>query len=749
MTNTLIVEDQTAIKIWDPADLVNKFDVEFQLWRYTTDPDSAETVGVSVTLTAPDWTYTWENMPQQDVDGNLYTYYVTELTSLPAGFSKVEDGMTVTNSYVSPAEDLTATKTWMPDGLLDSMKFDVEFQLYRYTTDPDAPETVGLPVTLTAPDWTYTWADMPMTDAVGNSYTYYVVELTVLPPGFSKVESGMNVTNTYDNEDPEVTEDLTATKTWMPVGLLDSLKFDVEFQLYRTTVADPTPELVGLPVTLTAPDWAYTWADMPTTDTVGNPYTYYVLELNALPAGFSKVESGLNVTNTYDNEDPSVVEDVTATKTWMPVDLLDSLKVPVTFQLYRYTTDPASPEMVGAPVELNATGGWVYTWADMPTTDTIGNPYTYYVEETVTPAGFTKTEDGLTVTNTYIIPSDAIVAEKDWVNGPTPRPTVWFQLWRSWTHEGTTHHEIVPGADIQMLPDGTFSVFWTDIDMETIIGIPYIFYVKEVDAAGNSFTPENYTKQEEGLTVTNTYVPPMMIDPLYLNKVWEGGQAPYPAIYIHLYRNIPGGTPEPVSDPFPLDGVADPGCVSSCEISPWRWVVHNLPLTDIDGNPYTYTVRETDANGNDYTPENYVKSVAGYTITNTYSSPRINVTMTKVWSGGSGVRPTIQVQLYRNGVAHGSPVQLVHPNTTHTWTGLEKTDANGVEYRYTVDEVAVPAGYSKSVVGLTITNTYSGGEPPEVPYTGDANNALLYGVLALSSLAGFGAIVVGKRRKKK
>ncbi|HQN69455.1 MAG TPA: Cna B-type domain-containing protein, partial [Anaerolineaceae bacterium] len=97
----------------------------------------------------------------------------------------------------------------------------------------------------------------------------------------------------------------------------------------------------------------------------------------------------------------------------------------------------------------------------------------------------------------------------------------------------------------------------------------------------------------------------------------------------------------------------------------------------------------------------------------------------------------------------GSPVQLVHPNTTHTWTGLEKTDANGVEYRYTVDEVAVPAGYSKSVVGLTITNTYSGGEPPEVPYTGDANNALLYGVLALSSLAGFGAIVVGKRRKKK
>jgi len=557
------------------------------------------------------------------------------------------------------------------------------------------------------------------------------------------------ITNHYDNMDDEVTADVTATKTWMPVGLLDSLKFDVEFQLYRYTTDIALAETVGAPVTLTAPDWTYTWADMPTTDTVGNPYTYYVVELNVLPDSFSKVESGLNVTNTYDNEDPSVVEDVTATKTWMPVDLLDSLKVPVTFQLYRYTTDPASPEMVGAPVELNATGGWVYTWADMPTTDTIGNPYTYYVEETVTPAGFTKTEDGLTVTNTYIIPSDAIVAEKDWVNGPTPRPTVWFQLWRTWTHEGTTYREIVPGADIQMLPDGTFSVFWTDIDMETIIGIPYTFYVKEVDATGNDFVPENYTKLEDGLKVTNTYVPPIMIDPLYMNKVWEGGKAPYPPIYFHLYRHIEGGIPEPVIAPVELDGVADPACVSACEISPWRVVVEGLPLTDIDGNPYIYTVRETDASGNEYTPENYVKSIEGLTVTNCYVSPKFDVTMTKIWKGGPEPRPNIRVQLYRNGEPFGEPVRLYYPNTTHTWTGLDQTDAHGVEYRYTVDEVAVPAGYSKSVVGLTITNTYSGGEPPEVPYTGDANNALLYGVLALSSLAGFGAIVVGKRRKKK
>jgi hypothetical protein len=680
----------------------------------------------------------------------------------PENFTKVENGLTVTNTYHSPMTTADSYKAWSPSGLLDNLKFNVTFQLWRYIGSDSSAATLVEPEmnivldgTVDAPcdapcgyeiaPWQVHWIGIPETDINGNDYHYVVKETSDLNPGFTKSgELTDTITNHYNNMDDEVTEDVVATKTWKPDGLLDSMKFPVTYQLYRYTTDPDNPETVGDSVTLNAPSWSYTWADMPTTDTVGNLYTYYVIETNDLPDGFSKVEDGLNVTNTYDNMDDDVTADVTATKNWMPVGLLDSLKVPVTFQLYRYTTDPASPETVGDPVELNAAGGWVYTWADMPTTDTVGNPYTYYVEETVTPTGFDKTEDGLTVTNTYIVPSNAVVAEKEWVGGPTPRPNVWFQLWRTWTHEGTTYREIVPGADIQMLADGTFSVFWSDIDMETIIGIPYTFYVKEVDANGFDFVPENYAKLEDGLTVTNTYVPPLMIDPLYINKVWQGGKAPYPAIYIHLYRNIPGGSPEPVGAPFPLDGVADPGCVSSCEISPWRWVVRDLPLTDFNGNPYTYTVRETDASGNDYTPENYVKSIVDLTVTNTYHSPKINITMRKIWIGGPEPRPNIRIQLYRDGEPYGETVRLYYPNTTYTWKDLDKTDPDGVDYVYTVDELALPAGYTKKVSGLTITNTYG-----DVPYTGDANSALLYGVLAISSLVGFGATVAGKRRKKK
>ena len=457
------------------------------------------------------------------------------------------------------------------------------------------------------------------------------------------------------------------------------------------------------------------------------------------PEDFEKLEEGMTVTNTY----VSPLEDLTGTKIWMPEDLLDDLKVTVWFQLWRYTgDDPTTAVKVGGPVEIN--DPWTYTWSDMPTHDESGNVYTYFVTEVDadgndwTPAGFEKLEQGMTVTNIYTVPTETITAIKVWVGGPAPRPTVWFQLWRAWDHEGTTHHEPVPGAAIMELPDGTLSVTWTGIDAQTTAGIPYTFYVKEVDAAGNDFTPALYTKLEAGLKVTNTYVIPTDGKATAI-KVWVNGPSPRPTVWFKLFRNIAGGVPVPVPG-AEIKELAD-GTLSVT----WE----NLERTDFDGNVYIFSVKEVDAAGNDFTPEHYTKLEEALTVTNTYVSPKGDVTMFKIWKGGPTVKPTIRLQLYRNGVAFGNPVDLVHPATEYTWKDLDKTDASGNEYVYTVDEVEIPTGYSKSVVGLTITNTYIPVKPPEVPYTGDASNAMLYGILALSSFLGFGAVSVSKRRKKK
>ncbi len=61
----------------------------------------------------------------------------------------------------------------------------------------------------------------------------------------------------------------------------------------------------------------------------------------------------------------------------------------------------------------------------------------------------------------------------------------------------------------------------------------------------------------------------------------------------------------------------------------------------------------------------------------------------KEWVNGPSTHPTIQLQLYRNDVAYLDPVTLVNGILSHSWVDLDKTDANGVDYVYTIDEVAV------------------------------------------------------------
>ncbi|MDD7368960.1 MAG: SpaA isopeptide-forming pilin-related protein [Berryella intestinalis] len=91
---------------------------------------------------------------------------------------------------------------------------------------------------------------------------------------------------------------------------------------------------------------------------------------------------------------------------------------------------------------------------------------------------------------------------------------------------------------------------------------------------------------------------------------------------------------------------------------------------------------------------------------------RIDFTASKVWVGGSNERPAIQLQLFCDGQKLGDPVTLKDGAASYTWKDLDKTDQLGTAYRYTVDEVEVPAGYRKSVEGAVITNTFVEEEAP-------------------------------------
>lgn len=415
-------------------------------------------------------------------------------------------------------------------------------------------------------------------------------------------------------------------------------------------------------------------------------------------------------------------------------------KPTIWFKLYRQIVGGVVEEVPieQAPIKELLTGTTTGAWVDVSTHDASTNPYTFSVKqgtwntETSTfteavPPYYTATTstDGLTITNTY---APNVTANKVWVNGPTARPTIWFKLYAQ-IEDGAVEEVPIAQAPLKELPNGTLTVTWENQTVEYADGNYYRFSVHEVDALGLPFKPTNYDKTEAGLTVTNTYVIPKTATAT-ATKVWTYGPAIKPTIGFKLYRTSATVSTQTVPgvDVFDL-----PNGTSTA-----TWI--GLEATDLAGNAYTFSVHEgtwnaTHDNFTEGAPTNYQKNESGLTVTNTYVSPKINIIGTKIWSGGPAAKPNIQIQLYRNGALMGSPYTLTSGFTSYTWSSVDQTDLNGATYLYTVDEVTVPAFYSKRVNGMTTTNTYTG----TLPYTGDNTHnarwlALLLGLSALLPL---------------
>ena len=147
---------------------------------------------------------------------------------------------------------------------------------------------------------------------------------------------------------------------------------------------------------------------------------------------------------------------------------------------------------------------------------------------------------------------------------------------------------------------------------------------------------------------------------------------------------------------------------------------------------------------------------AEVTVTNTYTKippETITITVKKVWDDNNdkdGIRPdSVTVVLKANGEETGDELVLSADND---WTGefadVDKTDSEGEEIEYTVEEKEVPEGYTATVdggaeSGFTVTNTHT-----EVPKTGDNSNLLFWIILLAVSAIAAGAIVVTMIRKR-
>lgn len=166
-----------------------------------------------------------------------------------------------------------------------------------------------------------------------------------------------------------------------------------------------------------------------------------------------------------------------------------------------------------------------------------------------------------------------------------------------------------------------------------------------------------------------------------------------------------------------------------------QWTV---PKRDNMGNEIDYKVVELDENNNPWTENTNWKSetvgdlAGGFTITNTYKNPKIDIKVEKIWKNITGDKPEIQVQLMKNEKPEGSPVTLGNGAMEYTWKALDELDNLGNKYVYTVKEVGEQNGHIKidniwykvetsgtSDAGFKITNTKLNPWTPMIPPTRD------------------------------
>ena len=184
-------------------------------------------------------------------------------------------------------------------------------------------------------------------------------------------------------------------------------------------------------------------------------------------------------------------------------------------------------------------------------------------------------------------------------------------------------------------------------------------------------------------------------------------------------------------------------------------------ITDKNGNAVfsdlsagLYLVAQIDSENSDYSIAPYIVMVPtpdpinrGVWDRNVVSYPKteprliapdfISVSVYKIWKGTDNPPESIQAQLYQDGSPYGEAVLLSAANLwTHTWINLDS------DFTWTVDESAVPNGYTKAVSGnatngFIITNTKAPDKPPfDVPKTDDTSNIELWFILLITASIG-------------
>ncbi|MEG0159348.1 MAG: Cna B-type domain-containing protein, partial [Carnobacterium sp.] len=291
--------------------------------------------------------------------------------------------------------------------------------------------------------------------------------------------------------------------------------------------------------------------------------------------------------------------------------------------------------------------------------------------------------EGATITNTYRnTETTSVSGEKIWDdynNKFNTRPeSITVQLMQN----GSPFQETTVKVDEK----GVWQYAFTNIAKYDETGNAYSYTVQEMPV-------ENYETKIEGATITNTYRNTETTS-VSGEKIWDD------------YNNKFNTRPESITVQLMQNGSPfQETTVKVDEKGVWQYAFTNIAKYDETGNAYSYTVQEMPV-------ENYETKIEGATITNTYrNTETTSISGEKIWDDENNKyqkRPnSITINLFKNG--EKLDVKTVSEGENGSWIfkfdQLEKYDETGELINYTISEEIVE-GYTSSIEGTTITNTY-------------------------------------------
>ena len=701
----------------------------------------------SQTVSASNWSWTFENMPKY-AGGQQITYTVTE--DAVDGYTPSYDGLNITNTHTPDQTFVEVTKIWKDADNQDGKRpQDIKVVLVADGADTDKTLTLNA-----ANSWHGVFENLDVNkNGVKIDYTVKEIEVAEYETEILKTDSGYTITNTHTPETVEV----SGAKTWDDANNQDGKRpASITINLLADGIVQKSVEVTE------ADGWKWTFENLPKY-AAGKEIVYSITEDKV--DNYSTTYDGNNVINSYTPAKTSI----TVNKIWQDNNNQDDIRPENVTVILLANGEPNGKELV-----LTEIGKWTGTFTELPVYAN-GQEIVYTIKE-VEVDGYTTAIDGYTITNTHIPYMTEVAGAKTWKDNSN--------------QDGFRPESIT----INLLANGV------KIESKTVTandGWKWSFTNLPVNENGEKITytitenaVEEYTTEINGYNVTNTHAPEKTsvtvtkswqdsndqdgrrandvtislrandVDTgktLVLNEgnswsgtfsdldKYENGQE---IVYTVTEKEVPGGynvvitgsqangyivtnshTPETTTvsgaktwedndnqdgfrpESITINLLANGKVIQTLTVTAedgWAWSFKNLPKYENHGTLIEYTITEAAV-------EDYSTTYNGFNVTNTHTPEQTSVTVTKAWKDNDdqdGIRPNdITVILLANKEETGKTLVL---NEGNNWTGsfteLDKYE-DGVEIEYTVAELKIE-GYNTSITGsqangYTITNSHN------------------------------------------